>query len=90
MAELRLLEGVKNVRCLGMIAALELGESEKDGYPRAQAIKQILWRQGILVRPLGNVIYLMPPFITPNGLLAEAISRLAEALKKQTKRRNSK
>jgi len=81
MAELRFLKGVSNVRCLGMIAAVELGASEKDGFPQAQAVKQILWRQGILVRPLGNVIYLMPPFITPNNLLTKAISRLAEALK---------
>jgi len=77
IAALPSLQGVRNARCLGMIAAVEL---EKDDCLRAQTVKQLLWREGILVRPLGNVIYLMPPLITPENLLTDTTSLLAEAL----------
>ncbi|MDO9541715.1 MAG: aminotransferase class III-fold pyridoxal phosphate-dependent enzyme, partial [Kiritimatiellia bacterium] len=80
MAALQSLKGVNNVRCLGMIAAVEL--SSKDfSYSRIQAIKQSLLKHGILIRPLGNVIYLMPPLTTPDKLLADTIGLLAEAAK---------
>ncbi len=79
MKAFKSLKGVESVRCLGMIAALEL-EPGKDGCRRAQEVKKILWRQGILVRPLGNVIYLMPPLNTPDTLLVDTIRRLAKAL----------
>ncbi len=67
------LPGVRNVRCLGMIGAVELGNStdEAQGIRAAQAVRKYLFAQRMLLRPLGNVIYLMPPFIiTPDELTA--------------------
>ena len=81
MSELRRLKGISNVRCLGMIAAVEL--SLEDFPPlRIQAIKQSLLKHGVLIRPLGNVVYLMPPLTTPDHLLAETISLLARTFYK--------
>lgn len=80
MAGFAALKGVQDVRCLGMIAAVELNDAGKKGCARAIAVKQALLRSGILLRPLGNVIYLMPPLITPDDLLAETIRLIGEAL----------
>ena len=76
---------VDNTRCLGMIGAVEL----KDGFvnfrskdiPRTEAIRHLLLDRGILVRPLGNVLYLMMPVITTENILKETIGCLYEAIK---------
>ena len=56
------LPNVKNIRCCGMIAAVEL-----DGYKTEERIGLKIYRygldHGVLLRPLGNVIYFMPPYI---------------------------
>lgn len=71
--------GVKNTRFLGMIAALELA-GEKVGAARAQEIKKRMTHKGVLIRPLGNVIYLMPPLVTPDDILKRTIDLLANTL----------
>jgi adenosylmethionine-8-amino-7-oxononanoate aminotransferase len=45
-----------------------------------KAVRQKLLKQGILLRPLGNTLYLMPPLITPDRLLSKTIDLLAEIL----------
>ncbi len=57
------LKGIKNPRSIGTILAFEL-ESGRDGYLNtisstiaAEAIKN-----GIFLRPLGNTVYIMPPY----------------------------
>ncbi len=53
---------VKEVRQLGMVAAIEL-----QGYESHERIGLKIYRygldHGVLLRPLGNVIYFMPPYI---------------------------
>ncbi|MDD5484205.1 MAG: adenosylmethionine--8-amino-7-oxononanoate transaminase, partial [Kiritimatiellae bacterium] len=78
MAELRRLKGVGNLRGLGMLAAFDL---EPAG--RAAALKKNLLKKGVLIRPLGNTIYLMPPLNTPDKLLAATMDLLAGALEKE-------
>jgi adenosylmethionine-8-amino-7-oxononanoate aminotransferase len=57
-----LLENVKSVRQQGMVAAVELS-----GYDAKERIGLHIYRyglaHGVLLRPLGNVIYFMPPYI---------------------------
>jgi adenosylmethionine-8-amino-7-oxononanoate aminotransferase len=56
------LEDVKEVRQRGMIAAVELkgyDVKERTGLK----IYQYALKNGVLLRPLGNVIYFMPPYI---------------------------
>jgi adenosylmethionine-8-amino-7-oxononanoate aminotransferase len=74
MGELQALNGVKNVRGLGMIGAFDLRTE------MVKAVRQKLLKQGILLRPLGNTLYLMPPLITPDRLLSKTIDLLAEIL----------
>lgn len=60
-AKLGELEGVENVRTLGMIAALDLaggsGYLERSGW----RVYEEALKRGAYVRPLGHVVYLTPP-----------------------------
>jgi adenosylmethionine-8-amino-7-oxononanoate aminotransferase len=58
LALLAELPQVKEVRCLGLIAAVEL---QGDDPLRSRRVRKILFGRGILLRPLGNVVYLLPP-----------------------------
>ena len=76
MASFLGLPHVADVRCLGMIGAVELDED-----PRlAQSIRERLLVRGILTRPLGNVVYLMPPLITPEDILTRTVETLYNAV----------
>ena len=58
LAPLAQLPQVKEVRCLGLIAAVEL---QSDDPLRSRRVRKILFERSILLRPLGNVVYLLPP-----------------------------
>jgi adenosylmethionine-8-amino-7-oxononanoate aminotransferase len=59
-----------------MIGAVELDEEPW----RAQRIRERLLGDGILIRPLGNVVYLMPPLITPEDILTQTVEALYRAV----------
>ena len=72
---------VGEVRQTGMILAIEMVRDKASGSPfpwqerRGMHVYQHALQRGVLLRPLGNVIYFMPPYIiTPEeiGLMAEA------------------
>ena len=76
------LDNVKEIRQTGMIAAVEL-----EGYAPEERIGLEVYRYGleheVLLRPLGNVIYFMPPYIITDeeidkmmGVAYEGIERL--------------
>lgn len=55
---------VKNVRVLGTVLAFDIVTAEADSYLnsiRDQVYQQAL-AQGVLLRPLGNVVYILPPY----------------------------
>jgi len=56
--------GLKNHRVTGTIAAMDINAGGEEGYlnPVADRIKRTCVDEGLLVRPLGNVLYLMPPY----------------------------
>jgi adenosylmethionine---8-amino-7-oxononanoate aminotransferase len=55
---------VNQVRVQGTIAAMNIGDDQGKGYLNEVGIKirQLAIEQGLLLRPLGNVLYLMPPY----------------------------
>ena len=72
------LSHVKDLRCLGLIAAVEL----QPGDPlRARRVRQRLFARGILLRPLGNVVYLMPPLTISHAELEYLTRELAVAVR---------
>jgi adenosylmethionine-8-amino-7-oxononanoate aminotransferase len=60
---------VRRARCLGAVAACELVDA-KTGAPRAfpqrdgVAINRAALDRGLLVRPIGSCLYLLPPLTT--------------------------
>lgn len=59
------LHNVKETRVLGMVAAIELSgylPQERHGLK----IYEYALKHGVLLRPLGNVVYVMPPYIVTN------------------------
>lgn len=57
-------KAVKNIRVKGTILAIELKTDEETHYlnSAAQMITDFFLNKGILLRPLGNVFYLIPPY----------------------------
>src|ERR1019366_5213101 len=60
--------GVEDVRYIGTVAAIELKVPDA-GYlsslrPR---LYEFFLNRGVLLRPLGNVIYLLPPYVITTG-----------------------
>jgi adenosylmethionine-8-amino-7-oxononanoate aminotransferase len=55
---------LKDVRCLGTIIAFELKTKEETGYlhPAAEKISEFFIKRGIILRPLGNIFYILPPY----------------------------
>jgi adenosylmethionine---8-amino-7-oxononanoate aminotransferase len=71
--------GVENVRVLGTVLALEL-TSPSGGYLDAvgPAVHRFALDRGVLLRPLGNTIYVLPPYCSSDHALAEAYDVIAE------------
>ena len=67
--------GIKDVRVLGLFAAIEL--DGPDAVQRAQRIRQALFAQRILVRPLGGVVYVVPPLIATDAQIDELCAALS-------------
>jgi adenosylmethionine-8-amino-7-oxononanoate aminotransferase len=78
-AELAPLAGhphVRDVRCLGLIAAVEFRAEGNGGTLMARQAARCLREQGILIRPLGPVVYLIPPLVAPREELVRVTRRL--------------
>jgi adenosylmethionine-8-amino-7-oxononanoate aminotransferase len=72
-------ENVEAIRCLGLLGAVYL--KQPGGAELAGKIKERLLENGILVRPLGRVVYLMPPFIIDENELKWLVDELAAAIR---------
>ncbi|MHA1538858.1 MAG: adenosylmethionine--8-amino-7-oxononanoate transaminase [Alphaproteobacteria bacterium] len=72
---------LETVRTLGVISAMNLKASDA-GYMSAKGakIKAFCLEKGILVRPLGNCIYLLPPYCVTRAQLDTTYDVLFEAL----------
>jgi adenosylmethionine-8-amino-7-oxononanoate aminotransferase len=68
---------VKELRFLGMIGVVELKPETK---PLIAKIKQSLFEQGYLFRPLGTMFYLMPPLVISDDELKGAVYALQQTI----------
>jgi adenosylmethionine-8-amino-7-oxononanoate aminotransferase len=73
---------VKDFRTCGTIAAMEVVSKEPDGYFNkiARDLYQAFLSRGLLLRPLGNTIYLMPPYCISESTLEFSYKVIQEAL----------
>ncbi len=80
------LKGHKNlvdVRGCGTIAILEF-RTKDQGYSSyfAEELSKRAFQKGVFLRPLGNIVYIMPPYCTSNTELEQIWSVIEEELKR--------
>jgi adenosylmethionine-8-amino-7-oxononanoate aminotransferase len=71
---------VDEVRTLGVVLAIDLNvKMERYGNLRDRLYDFFIER-GVLVRPLGNTIYILPPFVITNGQLEKIYDTISAVL----------
>lgn len=72
----------RNFRVQGTISAFELNTKKENSYfnPVGRRAKAMLLKRGILMRPLGNTLYLMPPYIITKEELERVYSEIEDML----------
>jgi adenosylmethionine---8-amino-7-oxononanoate aminotransferase len=81
LAELKKFPQVGEVRQIGTIGAIEL-RADDAGYLSAMRPKlyQFFLERGVLLRPLGNVVYVLPPYVIAPGELHQVYDVIVEAI----------
>ena len=85
---------VAEVRQHGMITAVEMikNKSKRIGYDwrERRGLRAYLFglKHNVLIRPLGNVIYLMPPYVIKKNEINQAINVIEGAINEATKQKS--
>jgi adenosylmethionine-8-amino-7-oxononanoate aminotransferase len=80
LASVREHAGVREVRIRGSIAAVELDASGGYLADVGRAMRQRCLESGVLLRPLGNVLYAMPPYGTDAAKLERIVAAIRGAV----------
>lgn len=72
--------GVRNTRVLGTVAAFDIGGSPNYLEPVGEKLSRFALERNVLLRPLGNVVYLLPPYCTTAAQLELTYGVIAEFL----------
>jgi adenosylmethionine-8-amino-7-oxononanoate aminotransferase len=86
LAKLWRFEGIGDIRQVGLVAGIELVRNWRTREPlelRERAgirVCEAMATRGVLTRPIGNVIVLMPPYCTTPKQLRRMVAVLAEAI----------
>ena len=69
-------------RLTGTVAAFDLSVSGSAGYlnPAGPTIKRITLEHGVFLRPLGQVVYLLPPLCISDDQLTQCYRAVTAAL----------
>ena len=80
-ADTRFTAHVKNLRSIGTILAFEI-ESGQDGYLNTigKDVTRKALEQGVYLRPLGNTVYIMPPYCITNEELEKVYEVIVQVL----------
>lgn len=75
---------VKDVRVLGVIMAFEISRDSTESYygDFRNKLYNFFIGNGIILRPVGNIIYILPPYIISDELLANIYDVVDEAIEK--------
>jgi len=81
---LQLIEGIRNVRVLGTVMALDL-VARDTGYLSkiGPALGRFALDRGVLLRPLGDTVYILPPYCATDDDLARAYDVIADFMEFQ-------
>jgi adenosylmethionine-8-amino-7-oxononanoate aminotransferase len=81
------LPNVGDIRQVGLIAGIELVKNWRTREPfdlRERAgirVCEAMARRGVLTRPVGNVIVLMPPYCTTRSEISRMVTALGDSVK---------
>ena len=83
-------DNTENIRCQGTIVAFDMKGFGETGYDSAarKKIYPYFLERGVLIRPLGNVIYLLPPYVISNDELDFVYDLIIEFLTEMKKELN--
>ncbi len=81
--ELAYQDDVRNVRTMGTILAFEIETGEADGYVNNLAgfLSRFFTERRIMLRPLGNTLYILPPYCITDEQLDEVYQSILDMLK---------
>ncbi|MCS7045327.1 MAG: adenosylmethionine--8-amino-7-oxononanoate transaminase [Gemmataceae bacterium] len=82
LAPLRGRRGVRDVRTCGSIAAVELETAGGYLAEVARVLRQTCLDHGVFLRPLGNVLYAMPPLETSTASLTQTAAAMTAAVER--------
>ena len=95
LEKMKLLPHVGDVRQVGFMAGIELVEDKSTKKPydltekRGIRVCKRARNYGVIMRPLGNVIVLMPPLGIPENLLEELLNVTEKCIAEETGSGNS-
>ena len=80
--ELAYQNDVRDVRTLGTILAFEIETGEADGYVNNLSgfLSRFFTERRIMLRPLGNTLYILPPYCTTDEQLAATYQSILDML----------
>lgn len=70
---------IKHTRIIGTIAAFEVNSQ----FDINKKLKSAFFKAGLLIRPLGNTIYLLPPYCVTSSELENSYNIISDILKKE-------
>ena len=75
----------KHVRQMGTILAFDWAVEDGNGYfsDIQQRLSTFFMERGVLLRPLGNVVYILPPYCATTEQLQKTYEVVIEALKRE-------
>jgi adenosylmethionine---8-amino-7-oxononanoate aminotransferase len=73
---------VESVRVLGVIIALEIKRDNNESYygDFRNRLYDFFINNGVLLRPVGNIVYILPPYIISDELLAKIYETVLRAI----------
>jgi len=74
---------VKTARVQGVIFALEINRDSEEYYGNFRnKLYNFFIENGVIMRPVGNIIYILPPYIISSDLLAKIYETIEQAIEK--------
>jgi adenosylmethionine-8-amino-7-oxononanoate aminotransferase len=82
-AKVELHPRVKTARVQGVIFALEINRDNEEYYGNFRnKLYDFFIENGVILRPVGNIIYILPPYIISDELLAKIYEIIEQAIEK--------
>jgi adenosylmethionine-8-amino-7-oxononanoate aminotransferase len=83
LKKLESLPVVEEVRGIGALGVVELSSQGKSGYldERGPRLAQAFLERGILLRPLGNVLYFLPPYVITDEEVHSVFDAIEDVLR---------